>query len=214
MKKLLFITCSPRGEQSHSYQLAEYFTHNFITKSDGEWCVEPINLWDLSLPAIDFNVSNAKYAIMSGKALSPKEQSSWETIKYHCDRFNKADFIVIALPMWNFGIPYILKHYIDVITQPEICFSWSPATGYVPLVESKQCVLVSSSAADFRLGSGNEHNDFAVPYLNEWLKVYFGHQVEHLDFSPTALADTDVEAVKAIAFEQADVLISTFHSSS
>jgi FMN-dependent NADH-azoreductase len=214
MKKLLFITCSPRGEQSNSYQLAEYFTHNLINKSNGEWCIDLLNLWNLSLPPIDLNVSNAKYAIMSGKALSLKEQSSWEAIKYHCDRFNTADAIVIALPMWNFGIPYILKHYIDVITQPEICFSWSPAKGYVPLVESKRCVLVSSSAADFSLGSGNEQNEFAVSYLNKWLKVYFGHQVEHLDFSPTAMTGVDVEDVKKIAFEQANVLISTFHSSS
>jgi FMN-dependent NADH-azoreductase len=214
MKKLLFIVCSPRGEQSNSYQLAEYFTYNLINKSNGEWCIDPLNLWDLSLPAVDLNVSNAKYAIMSGKALSPKEQSSWETIKQHFDRFNKADAIVIALPMWNFGIPYILKHYIDVITQPGICFSWSPTEGYTPLVESKRCVVVSSSAADFRLGSGNEDNDFAISYLNKWLKVYFGHQVEHLDFSPTALADVDVKAVKQSAFEQADVLINTFHTSS
>jgi FMN-dependent NADH-azoreductase len=184
-----------------------------MRQSNDSWCIEPLNLWDLSLPAVDLNVSNAKYAIMSGKTLSPKEQSSWEVIKQHCDRFNKADAIVIALPMWNFGIPYILKHYIDVITQPGICFSWSPIEGYTPLVESKRCVVVSSSAADFRFGSGNEHSDFSVPYLDEWLKVYFGHKVDHLDFSPTALADIDVLEIKKKAFEQADALVTTFNTS-
>jgi putative NADPH-quinone reductase len=32
--------------------------------------------------------------------------------------------------MWNFGIPYKLKHYIDVLTQPGQTFNFDPTTGY------------------------------------------------------------------------------------
>jgi FMN-dependent NADH-azoreductase len=29
-----------------------------------------------------------------------------------------ADAYLISVPMWNFSIPYMLKHYIDIVIQP------------------------------------------------------------------------------------------------
>ena len=37
-------------------------------------------------------------------------------------RFALADRVLISTPMWNFGIPYKLKQWIDVITQPGLTF--------------------------------------------------------------------------------------------
>ena len=44
--------------------------------------------------------------------------------------------------MWNFGIPYILKHYIDLIVQPGLTFSFSPSEGYKGLVTGKPVTVV------------------------------------------------------------------------
>ncbi len=211
MKTLLLITCSPREKQSYSYQVAEHFIQGLVAKGENEWRVDTLNLWQQSLPEIDRVASSAKYAVMSGMPLTAEEQSSWEGIEKHCRLFNNADVIVIALPMWNFGIPYVLKHYIDVITQPGICFKWTPETGYTPLVTPKRCILVSSSAADYSTGSGNELNDFCIPYLQRWLAVYFGHQVDHLCFAPTAQINAGIDAAREEAFDQANTLINTFY---
>ncbi len=211
MKTLLLITCSPRGQQSNSYQLAEHFTQGLVSKHPDEWQIDTLDLWQQSLPQMDRVASSAKYAVMSGMPLTAEEQSSWEGIEKHCRLFINADVVVIALPMWNFGVPYVLKHYIDVITQPGLCFKWTPEAGYTPVVEPKRCVLVSSSAADYTPSSGNEHNDFCIPYLKQWLKVYFGYQADHLCFAPTVPIDTDVAVAKKNAFDQANTLITTFY---
>lgn len=41
------------------------------------------------------------------------------------EQFTAADKYLFSLPMWNFGIPYKLKHYIDVIVQPGYTFSFT-----------------------------------------------------------------------------------------
>jgi putative NADPH-quinone reductase len=46
------------------------------------------------------------------------------------DRFNAADIYLFAVPMWNAGVPWVLKHLIDTITQPSMCFGFDPSSGY------------------------------------------------------------------------------------
>jgi len=111
--------------------------------------------------------------------------------------------------MWNFGVPYVLKHYIDLITQPGLCFEWSPESGYIPLVEPKRCVLVSSSAGDY---CKDNQNDFCIPYLQCWLTVYWGYQLNHLTFAPTVASQEQVDLSRTKAYEQADALIEQFNN--
>jgi FMN-dependent NADH-azoreductase len=50
--------------------------------------------------------------------------------------------------MWNGGIPYILKQFVDVISQPGAVFAVDPDTGYTPLLSDrgKKAVVVYTSA--------------------------------------------------------------------
>ena len=100
--------------------------------------------------------------------------------------------------MWNFGIPYVLKHYIDVITQPRLTFTWSPQDGYRTLLPPRRAILVASSGGDYAPGSGNERHDFQLPYLTDWLEIYMGCRVETVALSPTA---TDPELVEAATLD-------------
>ena len=69
------------------------------------------------------------------------------------EHFKSADKYVFSLPMWNFGIPYKLKHFIDVLVQPGLTFSFSPETGYKGLVTGKPAVV--DLRARRRLRSGH-----------------------------------------------------------
>ena len=48
----------------------------------------------------------------------------------HGVRFSHADRVLISSPMSNFGVPYKLKQWFDLIVQPGITFTFSPAEGY------------------------------------------------------------------------------------
>ena len=69
------------------------------------------------------------------------------------ERFKSADWYLFSLPMWNFGVPYVLKHLIDVIVQPGLTFSFSPTEGYKGLVTGKKAVAVYARGGAYGSGS-------------------------------------------------------------
>jgi FMN-dependent NADH-azoreductase len=62
----------------------------------------------------------AKYAGLSGTALTPAHESAWRRIEELAAPFHAADKLLFGVPQWNFGIPYKLKHRIDVISQKDV----------------------------------------------------------------------------------------------
>ena len=119
---------------------------------------------------MDGDTIAAKYARLAGEAFSSVQKAAWEQIANIVDRFDRADRILISTPLWNFGIPYKLKHYIDVITQPGLSFSFSPDVGYRPLLRDRPSVAILSSAGDYRNGPSRGRPDLA----NSWAKLRDG----------------------------------------
>ena len=78
---------------------------------------------------------------------SDSEKSAWKEIESIFDTFNEADKYIFSVPMWNFGLPYVLKHYIDVITQPGLAWSFSPDSGYTGLVKGKVLAIYATGGS-------------------------------------------------------------------
>ena len=123
-----------------------------------------------SIPPFDGAVLDAKYAIFDGLAHTPEQHAAWGAVEALATEFKSADKILISVPMWNFGVPYVLKHYIDVIIQPGLTFSFNPATGFAGLVTGRPATVIQSSAATYLPGSGAEGFDFLTGYLKTWLE--------------------------------------------
>ncbi|MCG8417096.1 MAG: NAD(P)H-dependent oxidoreductase [Proteobacteria bacterium] len=197
MKKLLFIESSPRGNESSSTNLARKLIGDLLER-DSTWQVDHMDLWTEELPPMSGPTVSAKYAVFSGEPLSAEQDKAWSAVVNCIDRFCAADLVLMAVPMWNFGIPYVLKHFVDVVTQPRLTFTWTPQDGYKTLLPPRRAIIISSSAGDYSVGSGNEHNDFQLRYLTAWLKIYMGCQVDSISVSPT-IADPDTVKAAALA---------------
>lgn len=117
MSKLLHIEASPRGDRSASITVAKHFIETYRAAHPGD-TVETLDLWHAGLPEFDGATIDAKYAILHGQNHTPEQKQAWETVAKIVNHFKSADKYVFSLPMWNFGIPYKLKQFIDVITQP------------------------------------------------------------------------------------------------
>jgi FMN-dependent NADH-azoreductase len=78
--------------------------------------------------------------------------------------------VLISTPMWNFGIPYKLKHYIDLIVQPGLTFSFDPNSGYSPLLKNRPTLVILASGSDFVTGMNRGRTDMATPYLRDVLR--------------------------------------------
>lgn len=128
MPTLLHISASPRGTASESLQIATTFLEAYQA-AHPEADVEHWNLWDGSLPEFGPAATGAKMAVFGGGAPEGEQVAAWEAAVDAFRRFDSADRLLFTVPMWNAGIPYILKQFIDVVSQPGMVFGVDPATG-------------------------------------------------------------------------------------
>jgi len=162
MKKLLHIIATPREEKSRSLKVAEAFLESFRHKHP-KWVVEELNLAKTELPSLSLKMVSGKYVLLDGKDLTGELKQSWKEVLAYIDQFLSADGYLITSPMWNFNIPYMLKHYIDLIVQPRYLFRYSDK-GYEGLVKGKKMVVVGSYGGNYTTDQ-TKHLNFHEPYL-------------------------------------------------
>lgn len=82
--------------------------------------------------------------------VEPGEGRNHPVLKY-AYQFVEADKYVFAEPLWNLGIPAILKAYIDYISVANITFKYT-AEGPVGLCNGKKAVNITSRGGNFSEG--------------------------------------------------------------
>ena len=125
MSKLLYLESSPRKDRSASIEVAQSFIGTF-QDADAKNEVDTIDLWDFQLPEFDGDRINAKYKVLHEENPTNEEARAWDELSKIVALFKGADSYLFSIPMWNFSIPYKLKHFIDVIIQPGLTFNFSP----------------------------------------------------------------------------------------
>lgn len=161
MASLLFISASPKGPRSASNRLAEVFLEELARIETGLE-VDRLPLFETDLPEFGEASAEAKFAPFFGTELTSRHDEAWAPVKEHIARFDAADRILLASPMWNYSIPYRLKHYLDLIMQPRETFSYNPETmQHYGLLANRpvQFILTRSS-----IRAGDMH-DYQLPYL-------------------------------------------------
>lgn len=164
MTSLIHVEASPRGDASRSSSGARAFL-NALRAADPDLSVDHMDLWNTDLPPFDGAALTAKYARLAGRAQDAREETAWEGIAALVARLDKAEHVLVSTPMWNFSIPYRLKHWIDLVTQPGLTFSFDPATGYAPLLKRRPTLVILASAGDYTTGESRGRPDLATPYL-------------------------------------------------
>jgi FMN-dependent NADH-azoreductase len=163
----LHIEASPRADKSTSSVLARELLSEALTKEDA---LDTFPIWREQLPDMDGPLLSGKYARLEKRAFTAEEEEAWARAGALVERLAAADHLLISTPMWNFGIPYRLKHWIDVITQPGLSFSFDPETGYAPLLSARPVTIILSSAGDYRGGPSWGRPDLASSYLSAALQ--------------------------------------------
>ncbi len=209
MAKLLYIEASPRKERSHSMAVAHGFIEAYKTNNPDD-TIETLDLWSVDLPSFDGDTIKAKYAILHGDSHTPKEADSWNAIIKQAEHFKAADKYLFSVPMWNFGIPYKLKHYIDVITQPGLTFSFSPDEGYKGLVTDKPATVICSRGGEYAPGTPTEAYDLQKPSIMSWLGFIGFTTINSVDIEPTLAAPDAVEKVIAESSTKAAKIAADF----
>jgi FMN-dependent NADH-azoreductase len=209
MAKLLHIESSPRKDRSASIAVARAFLDEYRKTHSGD-TVETLDLWKTELPIFDGDVINSKYVILHGKEHTPEQKKAWGAVEKVIAQFKGADKYLFSLPMWNFGIPYKLKHFIDVIVQPTYTFSFSPKEGYKGLVTGKPAAVVYARGGAYPPGTPGEGFDLQKRYLELVLGFIGFTDVRPIFVEGTLGKPEDSEKSKAGAIAQAKSLAASF----
>lgn len=199
MTKLLHIIASPRGANSKSNALAATYVEAAKAKNP-DLEVDVLDLFAEDLPAFDGDPAAAKMTFFGDGVMDASKQAAWDKVAEITNRFISADHYVLGVPMWNGGVPYRLKHYIDIITQPGMLFGFDPERGYFGLLENKKATVITSSGvwapgADAKYGT-----DFHSNYLEWWLQTIGVSDIDLVRYQPSLLtADPAAGYAKAEA---------------
>jgi FMN-dependent NADH-azoreductase len=200
MTSLLKIVASPRGARSRSEAVADRYQAAL-----GAPAPEQLDLFAADLPPFDGGVIDARYALIEGREVPAGAAADWARIEKLVSHFLSFDVWLFAVPMWNFGVPYRLKHYADCLTQPGLAFSVG-ADGAVSGHARGRAVVVAAGALDTAPEGLLASLDFQVRWLEAWLGFIGVGQVDVLRVQPTYGPPDAVAATMARAFAQAEAL--------
>ncbi|MEI9977421.1 MAG: NAD(P)H-dependent oxidoreductase [Edaphobacter sp.] len=178
MPTLLHIDSSPLGEASISRHLTNSFINDWkFANPDGT--VITRDLTTTVIPPINAAFVGAIYT--PADALTPAQKELTALSDTLIAELQTADEYVIGVPMHNFGIPSVLKLWIDQIARANKTFSYATGTP-VGLLTGKKATFVIASGGIYDAGTAMASYNFVEPYL----RTVFGF-----------LGVTDVTAIAA-----------------
>jgi FMN-dependent NADH-azoreductase len=164
MKRILIVESSPRGPESASRTLAGKVRARLAAQYPEARIVERDLVHD--------NVPHLNESTL--KAITTRDPVEAGTLKdalHLSDELTEellsSDLLVIASPMWNFGIPSSLKAWIDHVVRAGKTFSYAGA-GVEGLAKGKKAILVLASGGVFSKGPWKSW-DSVEPYLRQIL---------------------------------------------
>lgn len=161
MKTVLSINSSILGDNSQSRQLSKQLLER-ITKTNPSVKIVERDLAKNPLPHLNGEQFSA--------FITPPEQrtDAQKALAGQSDDLVKeisdADTVVLALPMYNFGIPSQLKSYFDNLARAGITFKYT-ATGPVGLLTGKKAIVLATRGG-FYFGTDK---DTQTKYVKDFL---------------------------------------------
>src|SRR5215472_17980713 len=208
MASLLHISASPRGEASESLRIAGTFVDVYRDANPDDQ-IDTWDLWDGTLPEFGRAAAAAKMTVLGGGEPAGDQAPAWDDVQAAITRFLAADRLLFSVPMWNAGIPYILKQFIDVVSQPGMVFGFDPERGYTGLLTGKKAAVVYTSAVYGPERPAEFGADFQATYFGDWLRWAGITDIAEVCFRPD-LATTDADAGRQAAHAAARDLAKTF----
>lgn len=157
MKKVLNISSSLFPAKSVSNQMAAELLLK-LEAEHGELQVASRDFNDDGMPHLDAERVAAIAAPVSER--SEAQQQIVDFADSLIQEVQEADILVIAMPMYNFSVPTMLKSWFDHVARAGVTFAYTE-NGPKGLLRDKQAYLVTAMGGTHEPGQ----SDFVRPYL-------------------------------------------------
>lgn len=161
MKNILVITASIFGQDGQSSQLVNR-TLEQLRASHGDLNIQQRDLAAEPVPHLD---AERFGAFLTGA--DDRDGQQQRVVDYSdslIKEVKQADIIVIGVPMYNFGIPSVLKAYFDHIARAGISFRYTE-NGPVGLLEDRPVYILAARGGIY----AGTPNDAQTPFLRSFL---------------------------------------------
>ncbi|WP_068411549.1 NAD(P)H-dependent oxidoreductase [Labrenzia sp. OB1] len=139
---------------------------------------------------------------------SPHEQAVLEVSDQLIAEVKSADLIVVASPLYNYGMPATLKAWVDQIVRVGKTFDFDLARGDFPiepmLSGKKLVVLTSSGEFGFAPGGIRQNQDHLTSHLQTVAKYIGAESVDVIRIEYQEFGDERHETSKNAAFQMAE----------
>lgn len=161
MPTLLHLDSSPLGESSISRHLTNEFTQTWkAANTNGKIITR--DLTTTTIPPVSAAFVGAMYT--PADALTPAQKELLTLSDTLVAELFAADEYVFGVPMHNFGVPSVLKLWIDQISRVNKTFSY--ATGSpVGLLTGKKATILIATGGIYDAGTAMASYNFVEPYL-------------------------------------------------
>ncbi|KAF0094907.1 MAG: FMN-dependent NADH-azoreductase [Puniceicoccaceae bacterium 5H] len=177
MKNLLVIQSSGRVTRSITRQLADCFIQRWrVNHPDAAVTIRDVGL--IPPPAV-----NEAWIAAAFVADTPAAEGPLALSEELIAELEAADVVVIAAPMYNFGLPAQLKAYFDQIVRVGRTFAFDPTQEipYQPLLEDKPVVaLISVGDGAILPGGELAHLNHLEPHLRTILAFIGLHDLSYI----------------------------------
>lgn len=161
MPTLLHLESSPLGETSISRHLTNEFVENW-QQANPEGTVLLRDLTTTIIPPISAEWVGAIYS--PADTLTPAQKQLTALSDTLIAELVAADEYVLGVPMHNFGIPSVLKLWIDQVARVNKTFSYATGTP-VGLLAGKKATILIASGGIYDAGTKMASFNFVEPYL-------------------------------------------------
>lgn len=209
---VLYVKASPKPEEtSFSQSVARVALHS-IAHTHPTYTIETYDLYDGPSPEINNDVLEGWESLQSGTSFSDlnnRQKESIQAMNFALEKFLRADRIVIASPMWNFGSPPRLKTFLDCIVIAGRTFKYTEK-GPTGLVTGKKVLHIISSGGIYSHGQGA-----SIAFSQKHTEAVFGFlgvtDVKTVWVEGVAMVPRDqMDAIKQAAIQQVHALLPDF----
>ncbi len=200
MANVLYIKANAKPEgKSHTFMVSDAFVEEYKRKHPDD----KIITLDLYKEGIGFLTGQD----ISMHRINPGEGRDHPVLKY-AYQFRDADKYVIAEPLWNLGIPAILKAYIDYVSVNGITFGYTE-NGPVGLCQAKKAINITARGGNYSTGGFVDY-EMGDRYLRTILGFLGVCDFQTLAVENLDVIGTDVEAAVTDAIQKAREIASSF----
>ncbi|MGB3725178.1 MAG: NAD(P)H-dependent oxidoreductase [Glaciecola sp.] len=160
MKQVLVINSSLQGENSNSNKAAQRYV-------DALQVNETIQLTSVDVHAD--NIPHLQGLEMQAWGIAEEqrdeEQKALAAISdNYVAQVQQADEIVLAIPMYNFGVPSTLKAYFDRIARAGVTFQYTE-NGPIGLLEGKKVTVIAARGGKYEGTAMDSQTTFVRDFL-------------------------------------------------